>query len=414
MSQRILFLSQTLPPRPAAGARRLRHLTEAALKSYDRVFAIRLDRDYPGQELPGVHVTVIKGKDLRSYAGGHSAAGTTDKSREPGWKKGLRRLRQSFPFVLLTDDGGPHFRRAAFRLACQLIEKERVTTILTSFRPWSDHLIAKRLKKKFPHLHWIADFRDLPVDPVRRDVWWPGLQTWWGKRVIAGADEVWCVSQGQEAHLTGWHPVIKVKYNALLSLPPERSAPVTGRFTIVYTGSVYPGLQSIQPLVQALQNLLADGTIPSYKLLIVYRGKDAGVFRSWTTGLPVDSLDIQPSIAPAAAQNLQREAQVLLLLNWSAPNYYGVLTAKLWDYLAAGRPILALVNGPGDEELQEIILGADAGAVFGEGKQDQLKNWLAQTYQRWSVDRSLTHASDREFLQKYLPAGNNFAGADGF
>jgi hypothetical protein len=87
-------------------------------------------------------------------------------------------------------------------------------------------------------------------------------------------------------------------------------------------------------------------------------------------------LNIQPPIAPAAAQKIQRKAQILLLLNWSAPGYYCVLTAKLGDYLAAGRPMQTLVNGSENQELKGIIEGANAGAVFTDEEQEKLVQWI--------------------------------------
>lgn len=402
MADKILFLSQSFPPRPGVAGRRLGFLAGEAVKDYEAVYAIRLDRGYQGETVENVSVSVLPARDLRSWLGGDNAAGTVDKAGEPGWKSWLRNLRQSFPFVLLADDGGYRYRRAACRIGAELVAVEGVNVVFSSFRPWSDHLVARRLKRRFPHLHWVADFRDLPVDPVRRDSWWPALQRWWGKRMIRRADEVWCVSRGQAAQLAGWHPNIKVRYNPLLAIPPERTAPKTERFTIVYTGSVYPGLQSVTPLVTALRNLLSAGAMDPDKLCLVYRGKDHAVFREWAMGLPGKCLDIQPSIAPAAAQKMQHNAQLLLLLNWSAPGYYGVLTAKLWDYLATGRPILALVNGPGDEELEEIILGAGAGAVFGDGERGGVEEWLLGRYEDWTEKETLPWACVVKQLESYL------------
>jgi len=262
--------------------------------------------------------------------------------------------------------------------------------------------VARRLKQKYAHLRWIADFRDLPVDVVRRDVWWPGLQAWWGRRVVAAADEVWAVSGGQKVQLAGWHPNIKVQLNPLLALPPERTAPVTERFVITYTGSLYPELQTVRPLVRGLVELLDAGTISADKLCLQYRGKDAETFKRWTVDLPDGCLDVASTIAPAAAQKMQQNATVLLLLNWSAPGYYGVLTAKLWDYLATGRPVLALVNGPGDEELEGIVSGAAAGAVLRTEEQGRVEAWLANAYQEWDKAGTFVWSPNREALAEYL------------
>jgi hypothetical protein len=316
--------------------------------------------------------------------------------------RALLRFRQAYPFLYLTDDGGPAYRKKAFAKAAELVESREIKTIYSSFRPWTDHLVARKLKKQFTHLKWVADFRDLPVDAVRNDVWFPALQRWWGKRVISNASEVWTVSEGQRAQLQDWHFNVQVRYNALMALPPERSAPVVDRFMITYTGSLYPGLQRMDTLVNALQELILEGQVQSDKVCLQYRGKDADLFKSWTSDLPAHCLDVDPSIAPAAAQKIQHTATILLLLNWSAPGYYGVLTAKLWDYLATGRPILALVNGPGDQELKGIILGADAGAVFETKEQGEVKAWLLAQYQHWEIENVLPWQPNLEALKRYL------------
>lgn len=393
---KILYVAYFFPPTTAVAGRRFRHLAASNEAIYTQQFA--LTNEEKEVTIKGVNTISVGATDLRSLTIGRGAT----KAYKCWWYSFIPRLRQAYPFLLLTDDGGPQYRRKTYQKAIALIEKHGITTVFSSFRPWSDHLVARLLKKKFPNLYWIADFRDLPVDPVRKDVWWPALQTWWGKRQVRPADELWCVSGGQAAQFEGWHPNIKVVRNALLELPPARTAPVTDRFTVVYTGSVYPGLQSVEPLVSALRNLLSAGTMEPDKLCLVYRGKDVEVFRQWTASLPAGCLDIQPSIAPAAAQKMQRNAQMLLLLNWSAPDYYGVLTAKLWDYLATGRPILALVNGPGDEELEGIVLGANAGAVFRDGEQGRLTKYLAKKYKTWLEAGMLSHESNLEKLREYL------------
>lgn len=392
-----LLLTQRFPPHAGAAARRLKWLANQFAKA-GPVYVIRTGEE--GPELPEVTRTiVIPNRDLRAMTGQSGKTLPGGLKASPLLRPFLK-MRQAYPFVYLTDDGGADYRKKAYKAAEELVLKEGVTTIVSSFRPWSDHLVAAKLKRKYPKLHWIADFRDLPVDPVRKDIWWPALQRWWGRGVIASADEVWAVSEGQKAQLKGWSSQLRVVRNPLLSLPPEENSPVTEYFTIVYTGSLYDGLQSVEPLVGALLSLMAKQAVKANKLRLQYRGKDADLFREWTSGLPSASLDIQPSIAPAAAQNMQEEAQVLLLLNWSAPNYYGVLTAKLWDYLAAGRPVLALVNGPDDQELRSIIRGAAAGAVFAD-KEQGLEAWIGHAYARWEKEGCLPWSLDRAALETY-------------
>ncbi len=413
----ILFLANYFPPRPAVAGRRLGHLAFWARQHYDRVYVIRNDRNFDGTDLPGLEVIALPARDLRALVGGPGPAHTLPhNSYRRRVSAPLLRIRQSFPFLYLTDDGGPVYRWQAYREAVRLIETQGITTIFSSFRPWSDHLVARRLKRRYPRLHWIADFRDLHADPVRRDVWWPALQRWWARRVIATADEVWGVSEGQVAYLRQLNKKAAVRRNRLFSLPPATTAPQTERFTIVYTGSLYERLQSIRPLVTTLNTLVGRGHMRPTDIELVYRGKDAGLWAEWLTGLhPEIHCNTRAYVAPATAQKLQMEAQMLLLLNWSAPGYYGVLTAKLYDYLSAGRPILALVNGPDDPELRQIVEGTRSGRVYADGMSPE---WLLGCYQSWREGNGkLPWSADLREIAQYLESQSvgsiNRHGAEG-
>ena len=382
--------------------RRLGFLARAAREVYDEVFVIRADRNYPGPELEGVRVYPLPARDLRSVVGGEGPASTLPYN---SWRRRvsgpLLNLRQSFPFLYYTDDGGAVYRAEALKLAIRLVREHGITHILSSFRPWSDHLVARELKEQFPHLYWIADFRDLHADPVRRDVWWPLLQRTWAKRVIASANEVWGVSEGQVAYLRELHPRVRVRRNPLFSLPPAVTQPKTDRFTIVYTGSLYHRLQSPKPLLDALNRLIRRGIMRPEHVELIYRGKDDALWRRWTSVLhPEVHANTRPYITPEAAEKLQKDAQLLLLLSWSAPDYHGVLTAKLYDYLSTGRPILALVNGPDDPELRKMIEGTHAGKVYREAEQPT--EWLLGCYLQWLEGGGrVPWSSNREALSEY-------------
>ncbi|CAH0998980.1 hypothetical protein LEM8419_00275 [Neolewinella maritima] len=404
-AEKILFITSYFPPRPAVAGRRLGHLAAWARKRYDEVFVIRGDRNFAGDDPPGLRVTALPNRDLRSIAGGNGPAQTLPYDSYRRRLSGpLLRLRQSFPFLYLTDDGGPAYRHMAYREAVRLIETEGINTVFSSFRPWSDHLVARRLKRRYPHLHWIADFRDLHADPVRKDVWWPALQRRWARWVVEQASEVWGVSEGQVQYLRELFPAATVRRNQLLTLPPATTAPQTDRFTIVYTGSVYQRLQSITPLIEALNELVQSGAVDPHDIELIYRGKDDALWTKWLEALhPAVHCNTRGYIAPAAAQKLQAEAQLLLLLNWSAPDYYGVLTAKLYDYLSSGRPIVALVNGPDDPELRQLVEGTHGGRVY--SATESPRTWLLGSYQTWKANSgTLPWSPDLEQLGAYMIA----------
>ena len=188
MANRTLFLTQYAPPRPAAAARRLGQLIARAVREDEAVFVIRGDRGYGGAEVAGAQVFPLPLSDLRTVVSNRPAGTLRADSRVWSLLEWLRPLRQTFPLVYVADDGGRAYRRRAYALAERLVREEGITHLVSSFRPWADHLVARRLKRRFPHLHWTADFRDLPVDTVREFTLWPALQRRWTRRMLRRAD----------------------------------------------------------------------------------------------------------------------------------------------------------------------------------------------------------------------------------
>lgn len=352
-------------------------------------------------------VHYAKGKGLRERLAGTETTSVKTSVKSGKFYHWLAAIRHSFPFLYFTDEGGLAYRKAAYAQAVKLIEEEGITHLISSYRPWVDHLVAAKLKDRFPNLIWLADFRDLPVDPVRRDVWWPVLQRAFARRLIRKADRVIAVSRGQAKQLESLGKPVLVVYGGLEKVP-KPTAPVTDEFVISYTGSIYPGLQSLDPLGTALQSLLLNEELcysrcggiqglevsgkneqSQLKIKVKYAGKDALIFRQWAKKYELLSIcEISDVITQAAAQKQQSTAAINLLLSWSAPNYYGVLTAKLYDYLAAGRPILTLVNGPRDPELTTIIERSGAGICVPNepGQVEEIKNWIVGLYQKWQAE----------------------------
>ncbi|MEM7573311.1 MAG: hypothetical protein AAF433_10440 [Bacteroidota bacterium] len=335
-------------------------------------------------------VKKVAGRGLREYlyGSGRNTVPVQHKQR-PGYRSAVR-LRETYPFQYYLGEGGPIYRREAFRAALRLVEQQDITHLFSSFRPWTDHLVASRIKARFPHLQWIADFRDLPIDPLRNPPY--GLK--WHKRLLEKrlrlVDQVWTVSQGLARELTNYHPRVAVVPSGLSGLPSATDYQAD-RFTINYSGSIYPGLQRLDPLIGAIQKLDQQGLLQAAQIKLQYAGKDAPLFRHWVnkSGLAFE-LKIRDQLPLDQALALQANCHLNLLLSWSAEHYQGILTAKLYDYLAAGRPILALINGPEDPELRAIIEESRSGRVFWSDDEERspktaLSSWFLKQFQAWQA-----------------------------
>ncbi len=398
---KLLLLAYYFPPTRVVAAQRWYHLYHNSQEYFESVHVLTTDnrRLFPQDsslEVDGERIKEIPTFDLRTKLAELGKAGVhlDFKTKSTPWGTSMRRLYHSYPFVLWVGDGGRAYRLAALRWATGLVQDEGITHIVSSFRPWADHWVAARLKRRFPHLHWAADFRDLPVDALRKDVWWPGLQRWWMRRIIRSADRLTTVSEGLAHSLADFHPKVELVYNAMPKSPSQfMTAPGGHNFTITYTGSLYPGLQSPALLFRNLRYLINEGVINPVHIQLRYAGKDRELWRQWTRqhGLGHLSLDYG-EVDYRTATDLQKESQLNLLLSWSGPQTKGILTAKLADYLAASRPIVALINGPHDAELEHWVVSTGAGRLFAEDTEnsnEQIQQFLLDTYRTWQFSGSL-------------------------
>jgi glycosyltransferase involved in cell wall biosynthesis len=306
---------------------------------------------------------------------------------QPGGLGFRDRLKDSFPTNLLLDEGGLAYIARAYRLGARLVEAHGITHLYSSYRPYADHLVAWLLKGRFPQLYWIADFRDPPVDLNRGNVYWPALQHVVNRRILRRADQVVTVSQGLARYLERYGRPVAVLRNGInpALFPAAASAP-SERFTIAYTGSIYPGWQSALPLMEMLAQMVGEGLLDTPRLCLRYAGKDQATWDAWAARCGLDGIN-QSSGLVSLEESLaiQRGSQLNLLLSWSGPHFQGILTGKLYEYLAAQRPILALVQGGYDAELAGIVQSVGAGFAFFTEAPDPagLRRFVLERYAAW-------------------------------
>jgi glycosyltransferase involved in cell wall biosynthesis len=79
----------------------------------------------------------------------------------------------------------------------------------------------------------------------------------------------------------------------------------------------------------------------------------------------------------------QQKSQVLLLIVNNVPSAKGILTGKIFEYLMAKRPILAIVPSNGD--VSEIINETNSGVVIDFGDKVALKNAILEYYAKFKL-----------------------------
>jgi len=346
---------------------------------------------FPQEPLPiqKENISAIPTFDFRSLRGRKTkgASFNLEASKKTKTVRRILKLLESFPFNLLLGEGGLLYIFGAFFKALRIIKKEKITHLFTSYRPYSDHFVAFLLKLWKPKIVWIADFRDIHADPNRGEVYGKKFQRWCNRLILSKANLLTTVSGGLANYLKKYNPAVYVLRNGINSSQPiDYQSHKSDIFRITYTGSLYPGLQTTLVFFKILAELLEKGAIKKSKIQLVYAGKDDDIWQEWIQAFRLQEIcRNRRMVSFAAAKQIQSESQLNLLLSWSSPSLNGILTGKLYEYLAARNPILSIINGTKDEEMEAIFEKCQAGiVVYNDVKSEGIiREFLVGLYGEW-------------------------------
>jgi glycosyltransferase involved in cell wall biosynthesis len=295
-------------------------------------------------------------------------------------------LRESFvwfykQFLCFPDELWPWYilEYSAIENICRL---EKPHVLLSSSPPGTCHIIASNLSRRLK-IPWVADFRDLWTQNYIARRIWPLrlLEEWIERSVILQSSALTTVSEILKRDLEAIHkkPVFVV-YNGF---DPEDLPKIERRrlrkLTITYTGAVYPQ-RNPNLLFTAVSHLISTGEVHKDEIEIKFYGHKLEYVREISRNYPnlQGILRIIGDIPHNEALRIQQESHILLLLEWTNPLAKGVYTGKVFEYLAANRPILSI--GPKDGVLAKLIRETMAGVhvhTVNEVK-EVLRRWLKE------------------------------------
>jgi len=316
--------------------------------------------------------------------------------------KFIRKFFDSYPTNILFGEGGVLYIINSILRGIKLVRKNKITHLYSSYRPMADHLIAYYLKLIFPHLFWIADFRDPPVDDSRDHVYLKKLQWWFVKRLMKKANKVIAVSDGVTTNIQRVRSdaiTVKNGIYKLFDFSNEKKYP---KFTLSYTGSIYQKFHKPDYLFDALKTLLEDEKINKNNFQIVYAGKDSVIWDNWMAKYHLEDLSVNlAELSLVKAIKLQYQSHINVLFSWSNDDIKGLLSGKLFEYLATGNPIFSLINGSKDEEFEQIFKELNAGFVFYNNESDKIAKQINKMYEEWGINGEISHQYSNLVVDKY-------------
>jgi len=364
--RRVLIVSFFYPPDPAVGGRRVAkfagYLPEFGWSAQVLTADTRPDAEGGAVDAdPSVHATdhLSPWKWLRSRRRGeegHVALRERMTARGPVARALYSALRHVLPMSpVRMPDATLGWVPWAVREGERLLRDGGFSAILSSAGPPSSHIVASRLQRR-SGLPWLADYRDLwtgnhweyRIPPFH----W--LERHLERRVVRPAAVVTSTSPTWAGRLAALHDKrAEVVYNGFDPDDYPDTAQRAERFTLLYVGTLTWPDQALEPLFAAVRHLVEDDAIEATGFNIQFLGTDPGVVEMLAARHAVDRyVRLHPSVDYRQSLARQREATALLFLGWRDPQV-GFISAKLFEYLGARRPILSV--GPPGGDVDRIL-----------------------------------------------------------
>ena len=285
---------------------------------------------------------------------------------------------------LLLPDASVTWNLTAIPAAIRIARRERIDAVITTSPPASVHFVGAAVQRA-TGARWIADLRDpIVANQHRRDDTAAARARQAANEQVARlvarrADAVTCVSEAiaDELRALEARGTVRIVANgcdfddfAGLEYTPAK------RFRITHTGSFF-GRRDPRPFLQAFHDADLDAVA---RFVGDFRSSD----RDWAESLGLgDRLELVDYLPRAESLRLQRDSEALLLLVPDAGGRgKGVLSGKVFEYIAAGRPILAVV--PPDGAAAELIRETGSGVVAAPDDVDGIKSALLELHSRFA------------------------------
>lgn len=283
--------------------------------------------------------------------------GFLNEGRKKSWREDLAVWIRGNAFV---PDARVWWVKPSVKFLSAYLKEHPVDAIVSTGPPQSMHLIALGLKKRFPGSRWIADWRD-PWTNI--DFYHQLKLTAWADRkhhrleraVVGNADVNVAVgwTMAGELNTLGSRRTEVITNGFDPDDVPTPPVPLDDDYSLVHVGNM-TATRDIPQLWPVLAELCRtnDDFGSRFKLRLVGPVDHAVLASIERAGL-MEKLERIGSVDHEQAMREMQRARVLLLSVNDTANAKGVLTSKVFEYFAVGRPILAF--GPKDGDVARVL-----------------------------------------------------------
>ncbi len=399
MSRRVLLISYAFPPLLGAGTSRVLKFAKFLPKyGWDPHVLTVDDPDNPlldyddldlsaeGIDENNVSRTRILNLDLRLSA------------------TGVRR-----PATMLLHDNKFGWWPFAVPQGVKIVRERNISLVFVSVPPLTTLSIAAAVKKR-TGVPLVYDFRDLWVGnsaiPIYQNRFKHWLNAHLERNLLGKADAIVTVTEPWCEQLRKRTPdsaeklfeVVENGYDPDDFHGLERHKPST--FTMTHTGKLYSRTRKVETLFAAVFQLLEEGSIdPARFELRMVTNVPAYIdhaAKSHAVSQVVRAIDYKPR---RECLQEQLDSSVLLFLLDQSKDSRGRHTVKVFEYLFAKRPILALV--PRDYAAAQLIEECGAGTVVPPDDVEAIKAAVLRYYTRFQADSDVACTTDENAISQF-------------
>ncbi|HDQ45807.1 MAG TPA: glycosyltransferase [bacterium] len=414
--KRVLVVAYYFPPMGMGGVQRAlkfaRYLPEFGWEPV--VLTVRETAYYAHDptlldEIPDVRILRTESLDpLRVFRGIRPGRQNVPVLRDRGASRFVRfisSLNEKLIPWLLVPDSKLLWLPFALRAARRLCRTERIDAVFTTSPPHSAHLIGHRLRSRC-NIPWIADFRDdwtaescerLPT-PLHRAV-----DERLARTVLRNADRILAVSPRIARSLSERRGApggtVTTLYNGFdandFATVPD---PSRKKFTIAYAGTLN-ALCDPEPFFAGVRELFDHHPRLRSRIQIRLAGSAYGI----DLGSLLGRYGLEETVHETGYVTHRESVRFLmqadlLLLILSPGSGGGMVTGKIFEYLASGKPVLAVVP---ESEAGRLIRKHRAGRVVHPGDTRGIAEGVLFYYRLWESGRTVPPGIDRSELKSY-------------
>ncbi|MBN9312609.1 MAG: glycosyl transferase family 1 [Chryseobacterium sp. 39-10] len=322
----------------------------------------------------------IFGKDNKKFK-----AGQFDVGENQSWKSKLSIWVRGNFFI---PDARVFWVKPSVDFLKKFLRENHYDALVTTGPPHSMHLIGLELKKEFPNLKWIADFRD----PWTEISYYKHLKlTQWAdkkhraleQQVFSNADVTLATSytDAENFKRKGANAICITNGYEQDSNGENLKQDQSKKFVLSYIG-VLEQLRNPEVLWQVLDELITEDKDFQKHFQLKFIGRIDNKILAKIDNSPLGRLVVNRGYVSHAESNLEmRMSDLLLITNFPDESSKGIIPGKIFEYLASGKHILSF--GPEDSDVKRILEETDAGQHFSYNDAVALKAFILKCYLQW-------------------------------